>query len=64
MYKALMALKTRNSVVVAPHPSAAKCSLEAAKIIHDAAVRAGAPKDIIQFVIRWSSDIGLNRCDW
>ena len=50
MYKALMALKTRNSVVVAPHPNAAKCTLEAARVICDAAVKAGAPKDIIQFV--------------
>jgi acetaldehyde dehydrogenase/alcohol dehydrogenase len=48
MYKCLMALKTRNSVVIAPHPSAAKCSAEAARIICEAAVRAGAPKDIVQ----------------
>lgn len=50
MFKALMALKTRNAIVFAFHPQAQKCSAHAAKIIYDAAVAAGAPKDIIQWV--------------
>ena len=47
LYKALLALKTRNTIVIAPHPSAAKCSSAAATILHDAAVAAGAPEDCI-----------------
>ena len=47
LYKALLALKTRNTIVIAPHPSAAKCSAAAATILHDAAVAAGAPEDCI-----------------
>lgn len=50
MFKALMALKTRNAIVFAFHPQAQKCSVHAAQIISDAAVAAGAPKDIIQWV--------------
>lgn len=50
MFKALMALKTRNAIVFAFHPQAQKCSAHAAKIIYDAAVKAGAPKNIIQWV--------------
>ncbi len=48
LYKSLMALKTRNSVVIAPHPGAAKCSAETARILMDAAIKAGAPEDLIQ----------------
>lgn len=50
MFKSLMALKTRNAIVFAFHPQAQKCSSHAAKILYDAAVAAGAPKDIIQWV--------------
>ncbi len=50
MFKALMALKTRNAIVFSFHPQAVKCSIHAAKIIYDAAVAAGAPKDIIQWI--------------
>ncbi len=50
MFKSLLALKTRNTIVFAFHPQAQKCSVHAAKILYDAAVAAGAPKDIIQWV--------------
>ena len=43
IYKAMIALKARNAIVFSPHPSAAKCTAEAARIVHDAAVAAGAP---------------------
>ncbi|MEU3598535.1 bifunctional acetaldehyde-CoA/alcohol dehydrogenase [Streptomyces sp. NPDC006798] len=50
IFKALMALKTRNPVVFAFHPSAQRCSAEAARIVRDAAVAAGAPEQCIQWV--------------
>ncbi|CAG0906814.1 unnamed protein product, partial [Cyprideis torosa] len=46
-FKALISLKTRNSIVASPHPKAVKCTSEALKIMSDAAVAAGAPKDLI-----------------
>ena len=50
IFKALIALKTRNSIVFAFHPSAQKSSAEAARIVRDAAIEAGAPKDCIQWM--------------
>lgn len=50
MFKTLMALKTRNVIIFAFHPQAQKCSAHAAKILYDAAVAAGAPKDIVQWI--------------
>ncbi|MCF1627819.1 bifunctional acetaldehyde-CoA/alcohol dehydrogenase [Tetragenococcus koreensis] len=50
MFKSLISLKTRNAIVFAFHPQAQNCSVHAAKIIYDAAVKAGAPKDIIQWI--------------
>lgn len=50
IFKALIALKTRNSIVFAFHPSAQKSSAEAARIVRDAAIEAGAPKDCIQWI--------------
>ena len=47
IFKALLALKTRNGIIFSPHPRAAKSTNLAAKIVHDAAVAAGAPKDIV-----------------
>jgi acetaldehyde dehydrogenase/alcohol dehydrogenase len=47
IFKALLALKTRNGILFSPHPRAARCTAEAARIIHDAAVAAGAPADLI-----------------
>ena len=50
IFKALLALKTRNGIIFSPHPRAGKCTIEAARIILDAAVAAGAPADIIGWI--------------
>ncbi len=50
IFKALIALKTRNGIVFSPHPGAKKCTIAAIKVVRDAAVAAGAPKDIIAWV--------------
>ncbi|MCT8136815.1 bifunctional acetaldehyde-CoA/alcohol dehydrogenase [Anaerobacillus sp. CMMVII] len=50
MFKALIAMKTRNPIIFAFHPSAQKCSSEAARIVRDAAIKAGAPKHCIQWI--------------
>lgn len=50
IFKALISLKTRNPIVFGFHPSAQNCSVEAAKVVRDAAVAAGAPEDCIQWV--------------
>lgn len=48
IFKSLIAIKSRNAIVFSPHPSALKCSLEAAKTMAKAAEEAGAPENIIQ----------------
>lgn len=50
MFKALISIKTRNPIIFAFHPSAQKCSMEAARIVRDAAINAGAPEDCIQWI--------------
>lgn len=50
IFKAMIAIKSRNGIVFSPHPSALKCTLEAVKIVHDAAVDAGAPENIISCI--------------
>ncbi len=50
IFKALICLKTRNGLILSPHPRAKKCTVAAAKIVLDAAVEAGAPKDIIGWI--------------
>lgn len=50
MFKALISIKTRNPIIFAFHPSAQNCSAEAARVLRNAAVAAGAPKDCIQWV--------------
>lgn len=47
IYKAIIAIKSRNGIVFSPHPSAVKCTLQAARLMNDAAVAAGAPANII-----------------
>ncbi|MHB9095841.1 MAG: acetaldehyde dehydrogenase (acetylating) [Eubacteriales bacterium] len=47
IYKCLISIKARNGIVIAPHPSAARCSYAAAEVLHEAAKRAGAPDGII-----------------
>ena len=50
IFKTLIALKTRNGVVISPHPRAKNSTIAAAKVVLDAAVEAGAPKDIIGWI--------------
>lgn len=50
IFKTLICLKTRNAVLISPHPRAKKSTIAAAKIVLDAAVAAGAPKDIIGWI--------------
>jgi acetaldehyde dehydrogenase/alcohol dehydrogenase len=50
IFKALMALKTRNPIVFAFHPSAQRCSAETARVVRDAAVAAGAPEHCVQWI--------------
>lgn len=50
MFKAIIAMKTRNPIIFAFHPSAQKCSVEAAKIMKKAAIEAGAPENCIQWI--------------
>ena len=50
IFKALISLKTRNAIIFSPHPRAKKSTIEAAKVIYDAAVKAGAPENIIGWI--------------
>ena len=50
IFKTLLALKTRNGIVISPHPRAKKCTIKAAKIVLAAAVEAGAPEGIIAWI--------------
>ena len=50
IFKALICLKTRNGIIISPHPRARKSTIEAAKIVLEAAVKAGAPEGIIAWI--------------
>ena len=50
IFKTLAALKTRNGIIISPHPRAKKSTIEAAKVVLEAAVEAGAPEDIISWI--------------
>ena len=50
IFKTLVALKTRNGIIISPHPRAKKSTIAAAKIVLEAAVAAGAPEDIISWI--------------
>ena len=50
IFKTLLALKTRNGIIISPHHRAKKCTIEAAKVVLEAAVAAGAPEDIIGWI--------------
>ncbi len=50
IFKTLIALKTRNAIIISPHPRAKGCTIAAAKIVLDAAVAAGAPEGIISWI--------------
>jgi acyl-CoA reductase-like NAD-dependent aldehyde dehydrogenase len=50
IFKALLCLKTRNSLVLCPHPRARKCTIAAARIVAEAAEAAGAPPGIVSWI--------------
>ena len=50
IFKAMICMKTRNPIIFSFHPSAEKCSAATAKVVYDAAIKAGAPADCIQWV--------------
>ena len=50
IFKTLLALKTRNAIIISPHPRAKNSTIEAAKIVLEAAVKAGAPENIIGWI--------------
>ncbi len=57
IFKCLLALKTRNAIVISPHPRAKKSTIAAAKLVLDAAVAAGAPEGIIDWIDQPSLDL-------
>ncbi|KRQ86511.1 Aldehyde-alcohol dehydrogenase [Caloramator mitchellensis] len=67
IFKALLALKTRNGIIFSPHPRAKKSTVEAARIVLEAAVKAGAPKNIIGWIEEPSvekSQLLMSECDY
>ena len=50
IFKAMISIKTRNPIIFAFHPSAQKCSAEAARVVRDAAIAAGAPENCVQWI--------------
>ena len=50
IFKILLALKTRNGIILSPHPRAKKSTIAAAKIVLEAAIKAGAPEDIVSWI--------------
>ena len=54
IYKAMIALKSRNAIVFSPHPTAVRCTNEAAKIMHQAAIAAGAPEGVTGCILNVS----------
>ena len=60
IFKTLIALKTRNAIIISPHPRAKKATIEAAKIVLDAAVKAGAPEGIIGWIDEPSVELSQN----
>ncbi len=59
IFKSLIALKTRNGIIFSPHPNAKKCTIEAARIVLDAAVAAGAPEGIIAWIDEPSIELSI-----
>ncbi len=56
MYKAIISIKSRNAIVLSPHPRSVRCCMEAARIMEEAAIAAGAPKGIIRCMSICSKD--------
>ncbi len=65
IYKSIIAIKSRNGIVFSPHPSALKCTLQAARLMNGAAVAAGAPANIIGCISKpsMSATNELMKCD-
>ncbi|MFC1461063.1 aldehyde dehydrogenase family protein [Verrucomicrobiota bacterium] len=57
MFKILIALKTRNPIIIGPHHSALKCSVEAARICYEAALKEDAPEDCVQWIDKPSREV-------
>lgn len=57
IFKALLSIKTRNAIIFAPHPRATNCTIHAAKIILDAAIKFGAPENIIGWIDKPSIEL-------
>lgn len=56
LFKILISLKTRNPIIIGPHPKASRCSNEAARICYEAALREDAPEDCIQWLTQASME--------
>ncbi len=66
IFKTLIALKTRNGIIISPHPRAKQCTIAAARIVLEAAVAAGAPQGIIRWIDVPSLDMTnavMKECD-
>ncbi len=50
IFKTLLALKTRNGIIISPHPRAKKCTIAAAKVVLEAAIKAGAPEGLFGWI--------------
>ena len=60
IFKTLIALKTRNAIIISPHPRAKNSTIEAAKVVLEAAVKAGAPEGIIGWIDQPSVELSQN----
>lgn len=60
IFKTLIALKTRNAIIISPHPRAKNATIEAARIVLEAAVKAGAPEGIIAWIDEPSVELSQN----
>lgn len=56
LYNAMIAIKARNPIIFSPHPKASKCTLRAIEIVNDAAIKAGAPDNVVQGISKISMD--------
>ena len=66
IYKIMLALKTRNAIICSPHPHAINCSIEAARIMRNAAIEAGLPANVIAWISQPSleiSDVMMKKVD-
>ena len=60
IFKCLIALKTRNAIIISPHPRAKNSTIEAARVVLEAAVKAGAPEGIIGWIDQPSVELSQN----